>query len=268
MAAPYTLWRERPDAAASFTVCAMFTPDYRHTAERLAASLDHLALAYALFEVPQVHRSISPKGGGELDFSKPRFIAAMLEQFAKPVLYVDSDMMFREPPNLISELCAKGCDFAIYNWLSDPVNDAWRPDEVGRWHFFFSIDVASNTQLMASGAVQLWRGAAAAHALLGHWEQRLTENPGAQDDHCLDAAFNYGNVPGLNPSWLPKAYCRYAFWPYVRPVIDHPEFPAPDAGQWKDLGIARLDRAKIQRAQKQPPFARDAILEPGQMRPA
>ena len=244
----------------------MFTPGYRDKAERLAASLDRLDLAHALFEVAQVHRSISAIGSSDLQFSKPRFIAAMLAQFAMPVLYVDSDMVFRQPPDLIAPLCAEGYDFAIYNWLTDPINDAWRPDAAGRWRFFFSIDVASDTQLMASGAVQLWRGTPAARALLAHWEQRLTDNPGAQDDHCLDAAFNHSSVPGLNPRWLPKAYCRYAFWPYVRPVIDHPEFPAPDAGQWKDLGLARLDRARIARAKKQPPFPRDAVLEPDRMR--
>jgi hypothetical protein len=267
VAAPYTLWRERPDAAAPFIVCAMFTLDYRQMAERLAASLDRFAQPHALFEVAQVHRSISAKGGGDLDFSKPLFIAAMLARFAKPVLYVDSNMVFREQPDLIAQLCDQGCDFAIYNWLPDPLNDAWKLDAAGRWRFSLSIDVASDSQLMASGAVQLWRGTAASQALLADWKHRLVEFPGAQDDQCLDMAFNHGRLEGLHPHWLPKAYCRYAFWPYVRPVIDHPEFPAPDDGHWTDLGIVRLDRGKIRRVQKQPPFPRDAIFEPGQMGP-
>jgi hypothetical protein len=93
--APYTLWRERADPDAAFIVAAMFTPDYRHRAQRLAASLDSFGLAYALFEVPTVHRSISAKGEGDLTVSKPRFIRFALEQFAKPVLYVDADMVFR-----------------------------------------------------------------------------------------------------------------------------------------------------------------------------
>ncbi len=145
MAGRYTLWRERSDTAAPFIVCAMRTPDYRQQAERLAASLDIFSLAHALFEVPQIHRSTSPKGGDALDFSKPRFIATMLRQFGRPVLYVDGDMVFRQFPALIGQLCAEGRDFAIYNWLADSMNDAWRPDDPdGRlWKFYFSIYIAA-----------------------------------------------------------------------------------------------------------------------------
>ena len=259
----FTLWREREDAMAPFIICAMFTPDYRHQAERLAASLDQFALAYALFEVPQVHRSISHKGGENIDFSKPRFIAAMLRRFARPVLYVDSDVILRKFPGRIGQLCREGCDFAIYNWMTDPINDAWRPEAPGHrfWKFYFSVDVVSDSQLMASGAAQLWRHTTAGQALLEDWEKRIEENPGAQDDHCLDLAYNHGVRGGLTSCWLPKEYCRYAFWPYADPVIDHPDFPAPDAGQWRDLGIARLDRNKISRTNRQQPFPRDATLD-------
>ena len=259
----YTLWRERSDAAAPFIVCAMFTPDYRHQAERLAASLDRFALAHAVFEVPQVHRSISPKGGEDIDFSKPRFIAAMLRRSGKPVLYVDSDVVFRKFPELIGQLCQEGRDFAIYNWLADSMNDAWRPDDPGSrfWKFYFSVDIASDHQLMASGAVQLWNDSAAGFTLLKDWEQSLLRHPRSEDDHCLDFACNHGDRAGLNPRWLPKEYCRYAFWPYVDSVIDHPDFPTPVTGHFKQLGSARFDRSKIARAQKQQPFPRDATVD-------
>ncbi|HET7084430.1 MAG TPA: putative nucleotide-diphospho-sugar transferase [Rhizomicrobium sp.] len=257
----YRLWREGGDPTAPFIVCAMFTPGYRSLAERLAQSLTHFSLAHALFEVEAVHRSINPRGSSDLAFSKPGFIRFLLERFSKPVLYVDADMVFRREPALIASLCNESCDFAIYNWLADPRNDAWCPDQDGRWRFFFSIDVESDSQLMASGGVQLWRATPAAVALLSAWERTIAGHPGAQDDHCLDFAFNHGGFPGLEPRWLPKEYCRHAFWPYVEAVIDHPQFPAPDAGQWKDLGIARLDRGKIRRAAKQQPFPRDQVLD-------
>jgi len=82
----------------------MFTPDFRPKAQAAGSVPGHLALAYALFEVPEVHRSVSANGGGDLDFSKPRFIAAMLARFAKPVLYVDSDVVFRS-----SRACSLNC---------------------------------------------------------------------------------------------------------------------------------------------------------------
>jgi hypothetical protein len=184
----------------------------------------------------------------------------MLRRFAKPVVYADSDMVFRKPPALVAALCNQDCDFAIYNWLADPVNDAWRP-EGKQWKFFFGVDLTSDSQLMASGAVQFWRGSEAAFRLLADWEKSLLNHPRSEDDHCLDFAYNHNDRQGLKPSWLPKHYCRYAFWPYVAPVIDHPEFPTPVTGHFEVLGSARFDRAKIARTQKQPPFPRDAVLD-------
>jgi hypothetical protein len=255
-------WREGGDANAPFIVCAMFTPDYRSKAERLAASLTAFGVQYALFEVPQVHRSISPQGGDDLGFGKPRFIRSALERFAKPVLYVDSDVIVRKFPGLIAQLCGGPADFAIYNWLADPVNDAWRPEPgTPLWKFFFSVDVASDTQLMSSGAVQFWKNTDATQALLQDWEQALLRHPRSEDDQCLDFAFNHGDRTGLAPAWLPKEYARYAFWIYADPVIDHPEFPAPITGAFESLGSARFLHAKLMRTQKQQPFPRDAVVD-------
>lgn len=262
MGSPYALWRDGGDVSAPFVVCAMFTRDYRGKAERLAASLDALGLAHAIFEVPQVHRSISAAGGAELDFSKPRFLRFALERFGKPILYVDADVIFRKNPEALAPLCASECDFAVYNWLADPMNDAWRPEPgTPLWKFFFSVDVASDSQLMSSGAVQFWKGTDAALTLLKDWEQSLARHPRSEDDHCLDFAYNRGDRTGLNPAWLAKEYARYAFWIYADPVIDHPEFPAPLTGAFESLGSARFVREKIARASKELPFPREAVLD-------
>jgi hypothetical protein len=262
MSSPYTLWREGGDASASFIVCAMFTPGYQSKAERLAASLDALGLAYAIFEIPQVHRSISPSGSTALDFSKPRFLRFALERFGEPVLYVDADVIFRKAPQAIAALCASDCDFAIYNWLADSMNDAWRPEPgTPLWKFFFSVDVASESQLMASGAVQFWKNSPASLALLRDWEQALVKHPRSEDDQCLDFAYNHGDRAGLKPQWLTKEYARYAFWIYADPVIDHPEFPAPITGAFESLGSQRFVREKLARAQKQQPFPREAAVD-------
>lgn len=262
MGGPYTVWRDGGDPSAPFIVCAMFTPGHRAKARRLAASLEALGLAHAIFEVPQIHRSISAGGGHDLTFSKPRFIRFALETFGKPVLYVDADVIFRKSPDRIAALCENDCDFAVYNWLADPMNDAWRPEPgTSLWKFFFSVDVASDSQLMSSGAVQLWRGSAAAFALLEDWERSLIRHPRSEDDHCLDFAYNHGDRSALKPAWLPKEYARYAFWIYADPVIDHPEFPAPVTGAFESLGAARFVREKFVRAAKQQPFPRDAVVD-------
>ncbi|HEU0096473.1 MAG TPA: hypothetical protein VFQ52_08455 [Rhizomicrobium sp.] len=261
-AGPYTLWRERADADAPFVVCAMFTPGYRLKAERLAASLEQLGLAYTLFETPQIHRSVSGRGSNDIAFAKPCFISEMLKRFGKPMLYVDADMVFRQQPALIARLCADRTDFAIYNWLVDAENDAWMPaGDTGLWKFYFAMDALSDSQLAASGAVQLWNNTRSAHALLAAWEAALSGFPGVQDDHCLDFAFNHTGV-GLCARWLSKEYARYAFWPYADPVIDHPDFPAPQAGQFAALGMKRVDASKVTMpTRKQHPFPRDALID-------
>lgn len=257
---PYRVWRQGGEGP--FIVCAMFTPAYRAMAERLLASLTRLDLAHALFEVDQVHRSISAKGEGDLSVSKPRFIRYLLERFEKPVLYVDADVVFRRAPKQIASLAKGTCDFAIYNWLADPMNDAWRPQPgTPLWRFYFSVDLTSDNQLMASGAVQFWRRSDAALALLSDWEQALRNHPRSEDDHCLDFAYNHGDRTGLRPRWLPKSYCRYAFWIYAQPVIDHPQFPAPASGHYQQLGSERFDRARLARAEKEQPFPRDAVVD-------
>jgi len=262
MASPYVLWREGFKASTPFAVCAMFTPGYRGKAERLVASLNAFGLAHAIFEVPQVHRSISVRGGADLDFSKPCFIRFALEHFAKPVLYVDADVTFRKNPDAITALCDGASDFAIYNWLADVMNDAWCPEPgTPLWKFFFSVDAASDSQLMASGAVQLWKNTAATQALLKDWEEALVRHPRSEDDHCLDFAYNHGDRAGLNPAWLAKEHARYAFWIYADPVIDHPEFPAPITGAFEPLGSARFVREKVTRASKRQPFPREAIVD-------
>lgn len=259
---PYSLWRRSGDTDATFIACAMFTPDYQDMAQRLALSLDAFGLDHAIFKVPTVHRSVSIKGEGDLSLAKPRFIRFLLEQFGKPVLYLDCDMVLRREPSQILALARKGYDFAIYNWLADRQNDAWRPEPgTPLWKFYFHVDLASDSQLMAGGAVQFWRGTDAALTLLADWEQCLRNHPIGEDDQCLDFAYNHGDRAGLQPCWLPKSYCRYGFWMYVQPVIDHPEIPGPVSGQYQQLGSERFDRTRLKRVEKEMPFPRDWLVD-------
>jgi hypothetical protein len=265
---PYSLWREGGNAAAPFIACAMFMPSQQALAQRLATSLESHKLQHALFQVPTVHRSLNPQGEGDLSLSKPRFIRFLLERFGKPVLYLDCDLVLRREPKQIATLLRKGCDFAIYNWLADMENDAWRPEPgTPLWKFHFRVDLASDSQLMAGGAVQLWRGTEPAHTLLTDWEQSLRNHPASEDEQCLDFAYNHGDRAGLKPHWLPKSYCRYAYWIYVQPVIDHPKFPAPiGGGGFKQLGSERFDKARLRRVEKDEPLPRDLVVDAVQKR--
>jgi hypothetical protein len=125
----FELWQERADPQAPFVVVAFFTPSYLPRAERLLASLRRHGLSHAIFQVPTVHRSISAAGGDDIAFSKPRFIAAAVEHFARPVLYMDVDCEVLEKPALVHMIARRNVEFAIYNWLSDTMNDALGPSE-------------------------------------------------------------------------------------------------------------------------------------------
>jgi hypothetical protein len=117
---------------------------------------------------------------------------------------------------------------------------------------------------MASGAVQLWAPTGAAFTLLSDWEQSLANHPRSEDDQCLDFAYNHGDRSGLKPHWLPKSYCRYGYWMYVQPVIDHPQFPAPAGTSYQQLGSERFDRARIKRVEKEEAFPIDCLVDAAQ----
>lgn len=268
-----------PTGDEPFVIAGMFTASHVTTAERLLASLRRLALPHVLFEVPSVHCSISPKGTPDPAYTKANFLRHVLALAQRPVLYVDADTVFRQPPELIARLLVAGHDFAIFNWFGPEANDAYVPVQVGPppppgktmpprfYRYSHAIDLVDPTQLVCSGAVQLWGRTPAAEALLAAWHMTIGRFPGVADDQCLDYAFN--NLPAaaraaLRPAWLPKAYARYAFWLLDQPVIDHPDFPyaGKDWQKIPDEGPVRrvyVDRAKPR--ETPPRLKRDLLID-------
>jgi hypothetical protein len=268
-----------PAGDEPFVVAGMFTASHAATADRLLASLRRLGLPHALFEVPTVHRSISPKGTPDPVYTKANFLAHVLALARRPVLYVDVDTVFRQPPELLPRLLAAGHDFAITNWLGADPNDAWVPVHVGPppadgakaaprfFRFSHAIDLVDPEQLICSGAVQLWGVTPATDGLLAAWHQAILDHPGVADDQCLDFAFN--NPSGewraaLRPSWLPRAYARYAFWLLDQPVIDHPDFPYA-GGDWREIpdtvASKRVYPERARERDAKPRVRRDALID-------
>lgn len=269
-----TVFAQQDDHAHGFVVAAMFTANSQSHAERLKASLDAVGLNYALYQVPSVHRSISPRGGSDVAYSKPNFIRSVLDGTKRPVLYVDADMVFRDFPARIVDIAAADADFAIYNWLADPVTDAYAPVRVpydGQettnrfYQFSHSVDLFDPGQLFCSGAVQFYQSSPGAELLLSAWLDAIAKHPGVEDDQLLDYAFNrlvHGG--GIKAAWLEKEYCRYAWWIYARPVIDHPEFPTPgDPARGFSIAIGhdRIDRSRTRPMPPSPPFPRNALID-------
>lgn len=221
----------------SYVIAAMFTFGYREKAKRLEASCEKFGLPFVTHEVSSVHKSISARGTLEPSFTKANFIHHVLSQHGKPVLYVDADCEFLEEPKLLDKIVKSGYDFAIYNWLADEYTDAFAPVEISisngpsiknRFYAFtHGVEHFAPNQLLCSGPVQFYRNSDAAKMLLAEWHRTIMTFPGCADDECLNFAFN--NLgPGANSvkaRWLPKAYARYPWWIYAKPVINHPDFP-------------------------------------------
>jgi hypothetical protein len=147
------------------------------------------------------------------------------------------DTLFMAAPQAFAEARAAACDFAIYNWLNDPHNEAYLPanhkvmsDEPKSAFYVFShrVEWTSSEQLTCSGVTQFYANSAAARGLLSAWQHVICENPRSADDQCLNFAFNNLSPSAALPRtlWLDKAYARSPWWPHVAPVVLHPAIPA------------------------------------------
>ncbi len=219
-----------------FIILSVATPSHSEASDRLNDSVKKMGLPYISIEVPTIHRSVSPRGTDDPDYCKPNLISAVMAELERPILYLDSDVVMEARPFLIEYLSAEDYDFGIFNWLSLPSNQAYKP--TGSKHsgltvyaFSHGVDAISRTQLVCSGAVQYWGCSQNSIELLDRWRDCVTSNPESPDDHSLDYAFNNSRFADtLKTFWLPRAYARYAWWIFDTPVLNHPDFPNPGLG--------------------------------------
>jgi hypothetical protein len=258
----------------SFMVVALCTPAYAEHGRRLAASCRAVKIPFIIHQVPTVHRSISSQGSADETFTKSNFIRSMLDEYHRPLIYVDADCVFESYPDKIEAIAGSKSDMAIYNWLADEQTDCFVPvemrmpsGEVDRKRFYkfsHAIDFLASDQLICSGAVQFYADTAHARLFLERWAETIRMFPGTADDTCLD--FTYNNFAGeakISASWLSKDYARYAWWIYVKPVIDHPDFPnAGDFARIPENGtLKRFYPERTKQTQGRPVFPRDCIID-------
>ena len=234
------IYKENSNPSQNYTIISFFTKNYELKAKRLIDSLDKFNLTYKVFEIPEIHYSKSIKGTFNLDYCQPKLILDFLDEYKTPILFVDIDIVFKESPKKIPEFKKKDVDFAIYNWFEDIDNDAYKPiiiktankdkDQPQPKKFYIfshSMDYLNQDecQLYSSGAVGYFSNSGSTRNLLSKWFENIKTYPNSTDDHTLDYTFNFtlSDKKNLNIEWLDKSYCRYNFWIFTAPIIDHPD---------------------------------------------
>ena len=93
------IFKENNLSNQSFLIISFFTKNFISKAERLADSLNKLSLNYKIFEIPEIHFSKSNKGTSNIDYCMPKLILEVFKKNQIPLLYVDSDIVFKKNQN-------------------------------------------------------------------------------------------------------------------------------------------------------------------------
>jgi hypothetical protein len=215
------IYRENllPASRERFIVSAFFTPNemrYYKFAQRLVTSCIRHGLPYAVYQIPDVHSTISLNGCDDPAFTKANFIAYNMARFPdRNILYVDVDVVFVEYPVKIAEISDKGYDFAIYNWLGDEQNAGYSPlykEAEGRrivteqYILTHYVPYYCPDQLRCSGGVQFYRNCPEVKSFLKAWLNVIAQSPYAADDECLDYTYNNPGSPSVKLN--PVCVCR------------------------------------------------------------
>jgi len=222
-----------------FIVLSFYTKNFINKASRLADSLTALNLNHKIYEIPEIHYSKSNKGSNNLKYSMPNLILNILDEVQMPVLYVDSDIVFIKEPIIFFSFQKKNIDFAIYNFLEDMDNEGYLPQAIKirennktlEKDFYFtkvSVPLVNSPkhekQLLSAGAVAYFSNSKASIDLLKLWLENIQKYPKAVDDQTLDYTYNLiFDRKRISSQWLAKEYCRYNFWIFVDPIINHPD---------------------------------------------
>jgi hypothetical protein len=247
---------------AGFHTITACTEEYLGRAKKLKESGLLHGIDIEVIKIDTIHRSISPKGNASSGNYKAALISEKIRETGLPVLWLDSDLVIEGSLHFFDAILREGADLAIYNWFADETNAALKPllfknfmgSTVQSDRYFehsHEICFKSSKQLLCSGAVQLWANSYRSLRLLEEWGGLAKKHPRCQDDHLLDASFNYSNeVPKLHS--LSKTHCRYAFWPHIKPTINHPDYPH-SGGDWEDTAMAlNKQRFKISKTTVRP----------------
>lgn len=88
-----------------------------------------------------------------------------------------------------------------------------------------SIDYFSQNQLFCSSPVLFFSNSLSSKKLLLDWLNNVKVYPDYVIDKLLDYTFNitFKFKQKLNTYWLDKSYCRFKFFIFSNPIINHPD---------------------------------------------
>jgi len=238
-----------------FIVAAFCTPNYKEVADRLRRSLRAFGLPYTFQEVSTVHPTLSPKGAGGPETTKPNFIHAMLERHQLPVLYMDCDLVVLDEPVHVQEALCGGSDWGICNFLATEVFAVATPiPELNSRELYRltvncpAVRIRTSEQTTSNGAINFWNNTEGARNVLRRWHQELvfytnacsfpsTGDPArgvgvwtVAEDNVLDWMWNNrdrlyrGELLNVKAHWLPMSYARLPMFLFVPPIVNHPDY--------------------------------------------
>lgn len=219
-----------------FLVVSCFTKNYEHYAKEFLHSILDKRLPCVIYEIPEIHHSVSISGTEDMRFSKHNFIISCLRYFKSNILFLDIDLILIDYPDIFLN---SRFDFMIYNWLSDIHNTGYRIEEDSidnisksnhihkEYKPVINIPYYDPNQLLCSGPVQYYKPKPEIFRFLSTLGEYLSLNPLASDDHLMDVFFNF-NKFNISYGWLPKEYCRFPWWPHIKPTILHNNWPTPE----------------------------------------
>ena len=205
-----------------FVGITLFSPKYLEKAKLLMKSCERVGVCCkGTVLPPDAFGKDAPEGSEAFRFEtismKPSFILSQLEDTAKPVVFLDTDLEFHTFPDLFvpgNWPYGRGYDMALFNfWGNETALKTRNIPQIGSAVAFFNQTERSKAVLNAWAEAMAWEG-----------------NARAPDDQVLGLLLHQGGwLSRASFGWLPAAYLHMmpAFYRGVVPVIEHDHGSAP-----------------------------------------
>jgi hypothetical protein len=200
----YYIYSDETSTSVPFYATWFFTEDYLEKSKRLEDSCRKLRIPYSPIEL--VFNKTAWGSEHSLLAIKPWFMQRRLLDLKRPILFMDSDLVFLKYPSIFTPEGSHDIDFMAINWYKD-----------------------SDSSLLSSSGLSWWNTTEKAFTMLRVWQNALVcySNQYAPDDQVFDGIFlNHKWHKRIHYQWLDvKKYLAMKNWNHrnAETVIDHPD---------------------------------------------